>query len=294
MSQTEAQGGNGLGALYTEHLLLNAVFDDDAIVSHYAGEPDPSLEDESDRAVLADLSSIQTLLFDGAEAKAFAHAAFAGKQLAVGECAYEAVLTGDGSLASVPLLARTGVNEYVVFDDSARSDVLAGWLSFLQSVEQNGYAPYAGLATTDATGSHTVLALWGASAQKVLLDYVKEGNLPSRGTLASCKLDNIPCIVVRPPCGHVDLYLVLVPPTLAVVLWRSLLSFTEVVPVGHAAVRKWFESWYPWYGALDSSDSLRLTARELLDYGLIRDTGDFVGARGLNSTDGFSNGGNAI
>ena len=72
---------------------------------------------------------------------------------------FECALTGDGSLSSIGLLARSGQNEYVVLDASERSLVLDEWLSIIASVDQNGVAPYAEVSLEDATPLLTPLLL---------------------------------------------------------------------------------------------------------------------------------------
>lgn len=265
-----------LPVLYAEHLALAATFDEVQRVESYAKE---SYSNDAG-TYLFDMSHLQMLLFSGVDAPAFSHAGFAGADLAIGECRFEAVLTGDGSIASIPLLARTGAHEYVVFDTSARADVLGAWLSFLSSINQDGFAPYARMETEDASGSHVSLLLWGADAERILCDYATRDRLPKAGHIVSCNLDKIPCIIARPSLGT-PCYLVLVPPRAASVLWRSLLSFTEIEPVGMRAAASMLNQQLPWYARLDETNTLRMTAGELQNAGLARPSMDFVGARGI-------------
>lgn len=273
----------GLATLYQEHLLLGAKFEGDKIVRRYANEVGAS--HVSDGAILSDVSDMDLLLFDGAAAEPFANAAFAGRKLGVGECAFEASLTGDGSLASVPLLARTGAGEYIVADLSARSEVLVAWLSFLSAIEQDGRAPFAGLGTEDVSGSHVALVLAGARAAEVLADYVagRQSGLPGRGRIARCMLDNIPCIVAHLDLVNHPAYLVLVPPVHAVALWRSLLSFAEVAPVGRDGLLRLAGEALPWLARLRGGDAVRMPYGELRAAQIVRESLDFVGARGLGA-----------
>lgn len=274
----------GLPTLYTEHLVLGATFDEDGRVSGYSAEVDIELAREASAgAYVADISNITALLFSGADAVPFAEAAFAGKKLEVGECSFEAVLTGDGGVASVPLLARTGTSEYVAFDITPRSAVLEAWLSFLSNVNQNGYAPYEHMETEDVTGSHVVLAMWGPAAHHVLSDYTHTDALPKTGEIRSCTLDNIACIVTCIPLGDASCYMLLVPPRQCVALWRSFLSFTEVEPVGTLALEALLAVRLPWFLNLQSTDTLRMPARNLRDAGILRTMPDFVGARGIQA-----------
>lgn len=274
----------GLPVLYHEHLLLGAKFGDNSVVERYGSETDASIMPKG--AVLTDVSDMSMLLFAGDPASSFATTAFAGNLLEAGECSFQAVLSGDGSLVSIPLLARTGASEYVVADLSARGDVLDGWLSFLSAVEHEGVAPFASIETEDVAGTHVALLLAGPAAAYVLGDYMSGGRpaLPAPGKIEQCLLDRIPCIVAHPFVNELDAYLLLVPPVHAVPLWRSLLSFTEVAPIGRTSLQRIAHSKLPWSQRLQTADAVWLTREDLTSANLVRNAQDFVGARGLFGT----------
>ena len=277
---SDSLGNKNESPLYTEHLLLGATFGKDGLVRRYANEqldcPAPS-----NGCFLADITHLTTYALFGDAAKSFSEAAFAGSKLAVGECEYEAVLSGDGSIASVPLLARTGVNEYVAFDFSPRGAILMAWLDFVRSASKDGVAPYQSLGCQDATGTHCVLAIWGGIAKTILEDYTAANRLPKPGHIVSCNLDKIPCIIARIDMSNMACYFVLVPPASSVALWRSLLSFSEVEPVGVPSFTDSFTAANPWFKSLCTTDVVRMSANELRSYGLLRSQADFIGARGL-------------
>lgn len=272
--------------LYQEHLYLGAKFDGKvceglALPARY-GTGEGETIAFHDGAALADLSGTASLLLSGAPAQAFCEAAFAGRKLAVGEARFEPALGGDGTLMSVPLLARTGDAEYVLWDASPRADLLARWLEFLSGVSQDGFAPYQGLSREDVAGRLVPLLLWGPAARHVLSDYVEsERDLPAQAYVRDCRLDRIPAVVCSVPAGEPDCYLALVPPDYARTIWRSLLSFEEVVPVGEEALLAHAEGslgWLPW---VEDADRVTPSRKELEGYGLLRAEGDFVGARSL-------------
>lgn len=274
------------GELYQEHLLLGAQFGEGrfphlALPLRYAtGQGEAGAF--SSGAALADLTGTRSLLVSGAPAQAFCEAAFAGRRLAVGECRFEPVLGGDGTLMSVPLLARTGDAEYVLWDASERYELLAGWLEFLAGVSQNGYAPYEGLQREDVTGRLVPLVLWGPGSAHVLGDYLSGGaSLPGHGHVHDVRLDRIPAIVAAPPTPDGSCRLVLVPPSYARTIWRSLLSFEEVAPVGQKALVAHAEDQLGWLGWVEDTDKVVPTARELEKWHLARPDGGFVGARAL-------------
>ena len=246
--------------------------------SFYGEKP---LEEALKDCVLVDLSGISYTLVSGAMAQNFVEAVFAGKQLEVGETSFECALTGDGSLSSIGLLARSGQNEYVVLDASERSLVLEEWLFIIASVEQNGVAPYAEVSLEDATPLLTPLLLAGKKAKKVLMDYLSEQQLPEDSKLCNLMLDQtIPALVANVSTKKVPAYLVMVPPVHTIILFRSLLSFETVHPLGHKQLIEGLKSYLPWFSELASNTKVVLAKDKLEGWGLLRTSADFIGARG--------------
>ena len=246
--------------------------------SFYGEKP---LEEALKDCALVDLSGISYTLVSGAVAQNFVEAVFAGKQLEVGETSFECTLTGDGSLSSIGLLARSGQNEYVVLDASERSLVLEEWLSIIASVEQNGVAPYVEVSLEDATPLLTPLLLAGKKAKKVLMDYLGEQQLPEDSKLCNLMLDQtIPALVANVSTKKVPAYLVMVPPVHTVILFRSLLSFEMVHPLGHKQLIEGLKTYLPWFSELATNTKVVLAKDKLEGWGLLRTSADFIGARG--------------
>ena len=246
--------------------------------SFYGEKP---LEEALKDCALIDLSGIGYTLLSGVAAQNFVEAVFAGKQLEVGEASFECALTGDGSLSSIGLLARSGQNEYVVLDASERSLVLDEWLSIIASVEQNGVAPYAEVSLEDATPLLTPLLLAGKKAKKVLMDYLGEQKLPEDSKLCNLMLDQtIPALVANVSTKKVPAYLVMVPPVHTVILFRSLLSFETVHPLGHKQLIEGLKTYLPWFSELASNTKVVVAKDKLESWGLLRASDDFIGARG--------------
>lgn len=246
--------------------------------SFYGEKP---LEEALKDCALIDLSGIGYTLVSGTSAQNFVEAVFAGKQLEVGETSFECSLTGDGSLSSIGLLARSGQNEYVVLDASERSLVLEEWLSIIASVEQNGVAPYAEVSLEDATPLLTPLLLAGKKAKKVLMDYLGEQQLPEDSKICNLMFDQtIPALVANVSTKKVPAYLVMVPPVHTVILFRSLLSFETVHPLGHKQLIEGLKTYLPWFSELASNTKVVVAKDKLEGWGLLRASDDFIGARG--------------
>lgn len=271
------------GVLRVEHELLGARFADlgadREAVACYAGEQ--SLGEGGTDALLADMTGGTYLLLSGRGAATLVETALAGARLAVGEAACEAVLTGEGGLVSVPLALRTGDDETVLLDMSPRGPVLRGWLDFLCAATTRQDPAGFGAHLDDASGLLVCLLLAGPAAADVLADYVPDpSELPAPGSVRQVTLDAIGCLVARPDLPGDAAYLVFVPPAAARRLWRSLLSFPRVAPVGHAALRARLAA-LPWGPALAEGDLVRPDADLLAAQGLLRRGDDFVGSRAL-------------
>lgn len=275
-----------VGPLYEEHLLLGATFDRTelgALRTLAYGASEPVAETLKDGTLLADASGMRMLLASGDPVTAFGEAAFAAEPLAVGRAGFSPAFLGDGAVASIPLAARTGDHELLAFDASRRAGVLSAWLTFVAAIEQGGFRPYEGLEVEDVSHDLVPLVLWGNDAPRVLGDYVGgAGALPRAGRVANLMLDgHIPVVACAVELGGAPLYVMLVPPDFARVLWRSLLSFRGVRPTGLAELWDAARERVPWLEAMQKPDRVRLDRADLLEWGLIRPSADFIGGRAL-------------
>jgi aminomethyltransferase len=275
-----------MALLRAEHELLGALFaHDDELDFDY-----PSLygllEEELDAlergVALADLSGLFSLLVAGPDAPALVQAACAHRPLELGECAFSAVLTGDASLAAIPLVARTGETEHLLLDLSPRAALLDAWLHFLASIEQDGHAPFANAQLSDVSDALVPLLIAGPQARGVLMDYTPQA--PVEGEVASIMLDQIRCLVVGLPKPLAPGWLVFVPAAWARVLWRSFLSFSAVVPAGREALRVWAARRLPWWQLVNTAEHLGVREEELTSWGLARPEGGYVGHCALHAS----------
>lgn len=273
------------GVLHEEHALLGASFEPSETtgllaVRSYAREAVGA--PAAGEARITDLTGATYLLVSGSDAESLAFAAFAGTPLSVGECAFSAALSGDGSLLSTPLVARCGDTEFVVIDPSSRGEALSAWTGLLARAESDGVRAFPLVSTCDASEMLVPLALCGPAAEFVLSDYLHDASFPAPGQVRQLRLDAIDVVVVRPgaPLAQ-DVVILLVPPARARVLWRSLLSFTEVSPVGVPALAGLLADALPWGRLLAGTGPERVGRDLLARWGLVRDGSDFVGGRVL-------------
>lgn len=279
--------------LQQEHMALGAALEELEDLSVVAQYHDLETEHEAlfNGTALIDISWARVLLIQGQPLENFAQAALTCAPLKVGQASPTALLAGDGALINVDLAARTGDQELLLVDTSARFDVLDGWLDFLEHIESDGVAPYAHISHSEQTEALVCLQLTGARAQELLTDYVADKNLlPKPGRVTQANLDKIACILIGLPTAsssehaHRASYLVLVPAAYAALLWRSFLSFTYVEPVGHRAWDAAERALVPWYEHIQKTKPLMVPASVLESWGLVRQQQNFIGARGLYGT----------
>ena len=274
--------GAATGVLHVEHELLGAEFER----RRCTGEPPWRLR-RGVRRRLARCSPTSPgatyLLASGADARRFAGPRSPGGALRVGEAACEAALTGTG--ASSP--SRCSCERATASTSSSTrvdaAGALAAWLELLaHAALGGGRAAFPDLLLEDASGMLVPLLLAGPAAARGARR-LRPATAPSprRGASSSCSLDAITAVVARPAAPFApSAYLVLVPVGAARILWRSLLSFTEVTPVGHRALRPCSLERMPWRAPLadgapaERAPSLRAGGSSATDQ-------TFVGARSL-------------
>ncbi len=287
----EAVPGN---VLEGEHLLLGGSMEPDAQgrpeAAWYgdgAGEPAAFREG----CALADVGSLVATCISGDAADAFVSAVFTCYVPAPGRLAGALSLMGDGRVVAPVILAGLAPTEFCVWCPAELAAGLGEWMRGIAAVESGGVAPYSSVEFSHGAPLSTTLMLAGPEAAVVLGDYLSEGaSLPGPGTLANVRLDAIDTVVMRPEVGSFSPYLVVVPDASARVLWRSLLSFQSVAPVGTSAV--WGRVAEEAPGLVDFLDDpigRRLPA-DLGLQGLLRPGDDFIGARALDGAGGRTEG----
>lgn len=274
-----------LSILTNEHLLLGAVLEEHdgiALPLMYPNTSMPESEVIEQACGVTDLSCMHLILISGEDASALFETAWAGKLLSVGECHFGAVLAGDGSVVSVPFALRTGDHEYLLCDVTSRWEALTEWLTWLSNLTSEGKTPFRNAQVSDVTGSLVPFLVTGPKAVSILEDYLHNGEkLPEQAHVASLHLDKILSICAY--IEHTKSFLLLIPPAFSRVMWRSLLSFTEMQPVGIRAIMQYVQNMLPWEESiLDSSKRVVFSKQELVQWGIARRNASYVGARALD------------
>lgn len=269
--------------LTQEHGYLGAELEPDAngvLTPSYYGDAAGEPEAFAAGCALADMSGTVGSVVEGADAGAFLQMAFAGPLPVPGQLVESVALRGDGTVVSPALVACLG-DYYGLWAPAETAQQLTGWLEGVAAIEQAGSRAFSDVKLGHAAAMVTLLVA-GPDSERVLSDYLApDASLPAVGSIANLMLDRIPTV-----CGRVDVNgapwtLLWVPETKARVLWRSLLSFEQVTPVGSSAVWGQIEEQAPGLGALlDDPDSAPLP-QECGAAGLLRADGGFIGARAL-------------
>lgn len=270
--------------LKPEHEFLSATFNADKNkqqVEVYKGV-EVEVQSTLDSCGLCDMSFAKKLLISGEGTTNFIHTAFSAKPMLIGQAGFTCLFSGDGHLIADPLLVRTGTQEYLVIDTDDRFDAMFTWLNWLVNIENEDVKVFEGVSIEDVTSAMTPLLLAGMKSRAILEDYLSDKDiLQIPGTCTSCNLDQIPSVSVRLPMED-EGYILMVPSQFSRVIWRSLLSFKEVEPIGRLAQKDLFENhWFKWMGIKDFEDDDKLPTKMLVEAGIIRSEADFVGARGL-------------
>ena len=268
--------------LKPEHEVLGAHFLQDRNIVKSYSNTELEIAGLKNSCGIFDLSFCHMYLISGADAIRFASTCFAGKKLDVGECCLTTALSGTAEIIDAPILMRTGDFEFLVVSVSNNFQALGAWMLWMGKLENEGQRAFPRLNITDQTASLTTLYLAGPDSMKILSDYIGESVLlPADGRVDSMQLDKAPGIVARLDIVEDPGFIVMLPPALSRVFWRSFLSFNSLEPCGQDAVLAYLKD-SPWGELMAMDDFKDKDSTELLGSELIRSEADFVGARGLN------------
>jgi aminomethyltransferase len=161
---------------------------------------------------------------------------------ALGSAQYTLMLAEDGGIIDDLIVYHTGDIEYLIVANASNRDEDLGWLK--------GRVPD-GVELVDESDRTGLIALQGPAALGVLQECAGPGySPPERFFVGPANLDGVPCLVARTGYTGEDGVELICRSCDAVALWRLLLSFPEVTPIGLGArdtLR--LEMGYPLYGS---------------------------------------------
>jgi len=160
----------------------------------------------------------------------------------LGRAQYTLMLDEDGYIIDDLIVYHSGDLEYLIIANASNHEVDFAWLST--------HAPDE-IELVDESERTSLIALQGPEALSIVRELAAQGwEAPSRFTLCEALLDTIPALVARTGYTGEDGVEILTSTSSAPQLWRSILSFGQVSPVGLGArdtLR--LEMGYPLYGS---------------------------------------------
>jgi aminomethyltransferase len=165
-----------------------------------------------------------------------------GKVSELGRAQYTLLLDDDGHIIDDLIVYHSGDLEYLIIANASNHEVDFAWLS--------QHAP-AEVELVDESARTSLIALQGPLALGIVQELAGAGwEAPSRFTIGEATLDTVPALVARTGYTGEDGVEILTSTSTAPQLWRAILSFGEVSPVGLGArdtLR--LEMGYPLYGS---------------------------------------------
>jgi glycine cleavage system T protein (aminomethyltransferase) len=190
----------------------------------------------------------------------------------LGQAQHTLMLDDDGHIIDDPVVYHTGDLEYMIVADGGGRETDLAWL-----VE---HAPK-DLEIADESDRTALIALEGPEALRIVSELAGEGwQPPARLAIAEAMLGTIPALIARTGCTGEDGVEMVTGARHAAALWRAILSFPEVTPVGLLArdVLR-LEAGHPSYGV--DIDRTVDPVSAGLDRLVPRDKRGFVGAETL-------------
>ena len=159
----------------------------------------------------------------------------------LGQAQYTLLLDDDGHIIDDLIVYHTGDLEYLVIANASNLEADFVWLQ--------QHAPD-DLELVDESDRTSLIAVQGPEALRVVAELAEpEWDAPARFHVGEATLDTIPALVARTGYTGEDGVEIITRASDAPALWRALLSFAEVTPVGLGArdtLR--LEMGYPLYG----------------------------------------------
>lgn len=271
--------------LYKEHELLGATFaPDDCGVMCVTSYPCDAANAD---AMLCDNEDATLLLVAGTGAKNFLTNTCTNVLPKVGAIASHVLYSVDGKVVSSIFVAcfddRPSSLTYCIIDTSPRSTLTLSSVcaSATQKKPLTSNDLFDDLRIDGIGRDYIALSLFGTRAQELLSDYVKAPEkLPQKPlTCEYVHLDgHIACFVL---CLAPEYYLMILSKEEADVIWRSLLSFSFLMPCVSSDAFSFLVKEYPYLVRFTSEDECSFTPEELTQYALVRSDHTFFGAEAL-------------
>ena len=160
----------------------------------------------------------------------------------LGRAQYTLMLDEHGHIIDDLIVYHSGDIEYLIIANASNHEVDFAWLT--------SHCP-AEVELVDESLRTSLIALQGPAAIEIVSELAGDGwEAPSRFTLCEATLDTVPALVARTGYTGEDGVEILTSTTTAPRLWRAILSFGNVSPVGLGArdtLR--LEMGYPLYGS---------------------------------------------
>ena len=160
----------------------------------------------------------------------------------LGHAQYTLMLDEEGHIIDDLIVYHSGDLEYLIIANASNHQVDFAWLS--------AHAP-AEVELVDESDRTSLIALQGPEALAIVSELAGQGwEAPARFTLCEAMLDTIPALVARTGYTGEDGVEILTSMSSAPALWRAILSFGQVSPIGLGArdtLR--LEMGYPLYGS---------------------------------------------
>jgi aminomethyltransferase len=160
----------------------------------------------------------------------------------LGRAQYTLMLDQDGHIIDDLIVYHSGDLEYLIIANASNHEVDFAWLS--------AHAP-AEMELVDESSRTSLIALQGPRAVGIVEELAgTDWQAPARFTIGEATLDTIPALVARTGYTGEDGVEILTSTKAAPALWRAILSFPEVTPIGLGArdtLR--LEMGYPLYGS---------------------------------------------
>ena len=275
--------GARTSALILEHEALGAEFapfDLLYLPTSYRGEAD--VTDGAVRTVVSDVTDVSMLRVSGADATRFLETmgSLAVGDVEVGRTSASVHLTGEGEIIDLVTVARTSDDEYFLLGTPENREELLAWLQAHATLADGETPVFPDVELLDTTALMSAIVLMGPASADIISEM--SGSRPEdlAGRVMDITLDGRPALLVSAEEALLPArWLLYLAKDDVTTIWRGILSFEEIDPIGREALVRLLYSLHPELKAL--TGDAYLLARDI-DLGSVVDPGRrFVGSSNL-------------